>query len=236
MFTGIRPPLQQARIGPAHALVQIDCKANTRTVCVSRVSQHDCAVFDHVGSVQRYSTCTLNHWENEGVCEQLLLRSDCERIELQPLRFPVDLSGGIRWKFNKKGTERTGISSLGSSKCQITSNYHMDHSEMFGIILSCVLTCSSIWFCHSVAKQLGFSLWRTLMATPVGCGRLLCCLLSQARSCHPIPRWTELGTCETVEYIGGDGIETFGAGDVGFLAFWWGPWHGSSGWNWRWME
>eukprot|EP00434_Breviolum_minutum_P026241 symbB.v1.2.023196.t1/scaffold2107.1/size91221/5 len=42
-----------------------------------------------------YSTCTLNHWENEGVCEQLLLRSDCERIELQPLRFPVDLSGRL---------------------------------------------------------------------------------------------------------------------------------------------
>ena len=102
-----------------------------------------------------------------------------------------------------------------------------DWNFKFGIIKMSKITTwiSRRWLDHFDSAQLQnnlISLWRTLMATPVGCGRLLCFVLSQARSCHsPVPRWRELGT-EAVEYIRGDEIETFGAADVGFLAWWWG--------------
>ncbi len=110
-------------------------------------------MFDHVWSVQRYSTCTLNHWENEGVCEQLLLRSDCERIELQPLGFPVDLSG-LR-SFKKKGTERTGILNLASSTCQ-----KLPHGSVGGdwIILT-QPSCKTTWYCIPLKDAYGHTSW-----------------------------------------------------------------------------
>ena len=44
---------------------------------------------------ERYSTCTLNKWENEGICQQLLRSvEDCERISLDDvLGASVDSSG-----------------------------------------------------------------------------------------------------------------------------------------------
>ena len=48
----------------------------------------------------RYSTCTLNKWENEGICKQLLRSvEDCERISLDDvLGAPSVDSSGRHWQ------------------------------------------------------------------------------------------------------------------------------------------
>ena len=70
----------------------------------------------------RYSTCTLNKWENEGVCQKLLTSvADCERIPLKDvLGVSIDASGAA---VGNTFLVFNGFQALKSKKSTRKSNY-----------------------------------------------------------------------------------------------------------------